>query len=985
MDDNNNLTPEEIEQLEREEAQKNTEPSFGDRISNAKNTYDNVNKIKKIIEERKLKNASDVSRASQSASTATETGATAGSTASTATGTSAAGTGASAATGAGTTAAGAGTTAAAGAGASAAAGAGTTAAAGAGASAAAGAGATAAAGAGATAVAATPVGWIILIVIGVVILLLGLVLFLSLLYYNVIEPVSSKYSVGEEDVINKYDANFVGDEDCEDYTEAGGICNVTTVEVDKLDDLLGGDASLSLWQHINHLWYNLTGNLLWDVSEDLAAIILKEEVDDRLAIMGKEDDKNALPMGTLVSTLDYTYSSQYTKLDYKDYKDIFEFEGSYIELTDENRVNPTNPSSTLASLLNEDILSTKKPDDINDLLDNLVFHEFYPTYTWGEVSRKCDKDEDGNETNCTIYMGCNVIGNDKYEFDLYKYYLYLRYGAYVSGYALDSSNKYKTVGTGDTTELWGKTGVKNYKEDSNHTIAFGYEYFKNLNSAYISSSTECELKQKAEEAVAQLNASASDGYKYELDNGSVDDATNFFKERDVTDGYSVINTYHEIFDNFSKYDEKAIPFTSGSGVPKVKVDNTTPNGDGTFAVNILNGEEYEYEHGWVYNRFPFYREEFQLEENKEYEYDEVITPVDIERFIYNIDNQKDVFDNMLGYDTSVYASNTWSSSFNSDGTESFPISTGDYTITSCVGERTIDGQLSNHGGIDIAVSRGTPLYTWKSGVVVRTNNSCGEGYYGDSCGGGYGNYVVVDHGEIDGEKFYTVYAHMTNTTVSVGDSVSAGQQIGVSGNSGSSTGPHLHFEIRTGGTEWTNATKQDPYPTLAEIIGGEDLPEVCQEGTVLNAQQTTMNGTQTANENKKELCELLVSKFSEDGAIALMANASHESGYSTTANGDSGTSYGLFQWHDTRKQSLMSNYPDSYTTVQSQYDYLLSELNSYSSLYSSLANGTKSSKELTYDFCYEFERPANKETTCKSRTTSSNYADAEAYVKNGCQ
>ena len=119
MDDNNNLTPEEIEQLEREEAQKNTEPSFGDRISNAKNTYDNVNKIKKIIEERKLKNASDVSRASQSASTATETGATAGSTASTATGTSAAGTGASAATGAGTTAAGAGTTAAAGAGASA--------------------------------------------------------------------------------------------------------------------------------------------------------------------------------------------------------------------------------------------------------------------------------------------------------------------------------------------------------------------------------------------------------------------------------------------------------------------------------------------------------------------------------------------------------------------------------------------------------------------------------------------------------------------------------------------------------------------------------------------------------------------------------------------------------------------------------------------------------------------------------------------------
>lgn len=310
---------------------------------------------------------------------------------------------------------------------------------------------------------------------------------------------------------------------------------------------------------------------------------------------------------------------------------------------------------------------------------------------------------------------------------------------------------------------------------------------------------------------------------------------------------------------------------------------------------------------------------------------------------------------------------------------------GEYTITSCVGERTIDGQFSNHGGIDIAVSRGTPLYAWKSGVVVRTNNSCGEGYYGDTCGGGYGNFVVIDHGEENGEKRYTIYAHMSNTSVLVGDEVSAGQQIGTSGNSGSSTGPHLHFEIRIGGTEWKNSIKQDPYPTLAEIVGGEDMPNQCAEGTIFNVQATLINGNKTNSENKKELCELLVNKFSQNGAIALMANAAHESSYNTGANGDSGTSYGLFQWHAGRKQNLLNAYPNSYNTVQSQFNFLLSELNSYSSLYNDLISGAKSSKELAYDFCYKFERPAKKEISCKNRMSSSKYKDAENYVKNGCQ
>ena len=985
MNDDNNLTPEEIEELKKEEAQQNTGPNLYDKLGNLKNNIDTAKKIKKIIDERKLKNLADSTKAAETINGATGTGTTAAGTGTAATGTGTAVTGTGAAvtgtgaavtdTGAAVTGTGAAVT-------------GTGAAVTGTGAAAAGTG-TAAAGTGAAAT--TPVGWIVLIVIAVILVIMFLVLFFSLMYYNVIEPVSSKYSVSEDDIVNKYDINFVGDEDCQDYSEVGGICNVTDTDVDKLDELFDDEEPLGLWQSINHLWYQLTGNPLWNVSEELASLILKDKVDQKLEIMGKLEDKNELPMGALISTLAYTYSSQYMKLDYKNYDDIYYFEGSYIELPDENRINPTNPSSTLSSLLNEDILSTKNPDDIGNLLDNMVFHEFYPTYSWGEVDRKCEYDDDGNVKSCTIYVGCSRSDNESYKLDYYKYYLYLRYGAYISGYATNEypkswGNLYSLEGT---EKLWGKTDIENYKEDSDDTIAFGYEYFKNLNAAYISSSTECRLKEVANESLDELKASSDENITYEMIEGraehSVDRANNFFKARDVTNGVDEINNNHEIFDNVTKYDKKANAFSSDDLIPKIKIDNTIPSGNGDFAVNYNNGEDYEYQHGWIYNRFPFYREEFQLEENKEFEYDSVVTPKDIERFIENIDDQKEVFDAVLGYDTSVYASNSWSSSFNSDGTESFPLPVGKYTITSCVGERTIDGQFSKHGGIDIAVSRGTPLYAWKSGIVVRTNNSCGEGYYGSNCGGGYGNFVVIDHGEINGERQYTIYAHMSNTYVLVGDEVSAGQQIGTSGNSGSSTGPHLHFEIRTGGTEWSNSTKQDPYPTLAEIVGGQDLPDVCTEGTVLDVQSTLINGNQTNSENKQQLCKLLVSKFSQNGAIALMANAAHESGYNTSSNGDSGTSYGLFQWHNERKQSLMSSYPNSYNTVQSQYNYLLTELNGYSSLYNDLISGNKSSKELTYDFCYNFERPVNKEMSCKNRMSSTEYSDAESYVKNGCQ
>ncbi|MGI8574789.1 MAG: murein hydrolase activator EnvC family protein, partial [Egibacteraceae bacterium] len=79
---------------------------------------------------------------------------------------------------------------------------------------------------------------------------------------------------------------------------------------------------------------------------------------------------------------------------------------------------------------------------------------------------------------------------------------------------------------------------------------------------------------------------------------------------------------------------------------------------------------------------------------------------------------------------------------------------------------------------------GAPTVAASSGTVI---------YAGSMSG--YGNMVLVDHGG----GIVTAYAHHTSIVVGVGQSVSAGQQLGTVGSTGNVTGPHLHFEVRVGG------------------------------------------------------------------------------------------------------------------------------------------------------------------------------------------
>jgi len=100
------------------------------------------------------------------------------------------------------------------------------------------------------------------------------------------------------------------------------------------------------------------------------------------------------------------------------------------------------------------------------------------------------------------------------------------------------------------------------------------------------------------------------------------------------------------------------------------------------------------------------------------------------------------------------------------------------------GNRVLSGNdyWSGHLGIDIAAGEGAPIYAADSGVVV----------FAGGAWGGYGNMVMIDHGN----GYQTLYAHLSQVSTYCGRSVTQGTIVGYSGSTGNSTGPHLHFEIR---------------------------------------------------------------------------------------------------------------------------------------------------------------------------------------------
>jgi murein DD-endopeptidase MepM/ murein hydrolase activator NlpD len=133
---------------------------------------------------------------------------------------------------------------------------------------------------------------------------------------------------------------------------------------------------------------------------------------------------------------------------------------------------------------------------------------------------------------------------------------------------------------------------------------------------------------------------------------------------------------------------------------------------------------------------------------------------------------------------------------------------GQNHLSSSFGERIhpIDGSRHFHTGVDVRAAAGTPILAAAGGVVKRAGER-----------GGYGNAVEIDHGN----GLTTLYAHAQQLSVQPGDTIAEGQALGLVGQTGKATGPHLHFEVRVQGKPIDPRRALNAYGIRAEVTSEE--------------------------------------------------------------------------------------------------------------------------------------------------------------------
>lgn len=346
-----------------------------------------------------------------------------------------------------------------------------------------------------------------------------------------------------------------------------------------------------------------------------------------------------------------------------------------------------------------------------------------------------------------------------------------------------------------------------------------------------------------------------------------------------------------------------------------------------------------------------------------------------------------------------------------------PVSTN---ITSHFGTRA-----DNHGGMDVGVVRGTPIIATRSGTVLLVYTGCVEG--DTSCGETYGNMVKIDHG--DGIE--AIYAHLNSVEVQEGDIIKQGELIGYSGNTGNSSGPHLHFEIRV------NGIKVNP---LEYVDPNNPRPITNYSCTTSNIE----NGTVAANQ--QAICKILLnSGFSNNAVAGMLTNIAHEgmwlgnnlencyedgvrcaiyndygicdygwcvnpiprgfgaSDEAYTRGIDSGSytknefiydraGYGLAGWTDEERKKALYEYTVerglSISSISGQTCFLMEELSDYNITYKYIT-GNYSAYDTAVAFCKDFEKPAGSvqslgtSDSCTARASAS-AASMLKYVENGC-
>ena len=184
----------------------------------------------------------------------------------------------------------------------------------------------------------------------------------------------------------------------------------------------------------------------------------------------------------------------------------------------------------------------------------------------------------------------------------------------------------------------------------------------------------------------------------------------------------------------------------------------------------------------------------------------------------------------------------------------------------------------SHGALDIATGGDVNIIAAKAGTVVYPTNKSqtqfsSNGYLGCTDGGGYGNYVIIEHS--DGT--YTLYGHMAQNSITVlsGDQVAQGQVIGKMGSSGSSTGQHVHFEVRVGGN--TSSNKVDPEDYVSQDDPRPGCGDFSLTSTSLTKQEfVTLMKAYCTKTNKTGFCQNFSSQAELVYDVSLQNNVNPE-------------------------------------------------------------------------------------------------------------
>lgn len=272
---------------------------------------------------------------------------------------------------------------------------------------------------------------------------------------------------------------------------------------------------------------------------------------------------------------------------------------------------------------------------------------------------------------------------------------------------------------------------------------------------------------------------------------------------------------------------------------------------------------------------------------------------------------------------------TGSISTNSSPTTNQNLSGWNGTISSGYGNRTLNGKNEFHRGIDIAMAKGTRLDANIGGKVVASGDAKKNGMSST-----YGNVVVIQ--DTNGMKH--IYAHLDKAIAKLGDTITAGMQIGTIGSTGTSTGNHLHYEINK------NGNPIDPSNYLNDARNGK-----------VSASYSSSSNQQTVVWN------YFKNKGLNDKAIAgIMGNIQQESGFNSSAVNKSSGASGIFQWLGGRKNGLQDyakSVGKSWSDLQVQLDYAWKELQgSEKKSLASLQRNDLSASQHASEFDRLFER-----------------------------